>query len=117
MASLDKSAVTPYPTGDIALSEWPSAGKDNRGTYKRRVKVALTGQGSAANSIPAAAFGFAKLLSCTPLVDITNSKVVAAAVDPTRNIVLLADATGAPADVTSAASYITVEGIVTGYSP
>ena len=116
MASLSKTAVTPYPT-DIASSEWASPGKGNRGIYRRRVKVALTGQGSATNSIPAAAFGFTQLLSCGPLVDITNSKVVAAAVDPTRNIVLLADATGAPADVTSAASYITVEGIVSGYAP
>ena len=117
MASLAKTAVSPYPAGDIGSSEWPSTGKGDRGKYIRTCKVALTGQGSAANSIPAAAFGFAKLLSCSPLVDITNSKVVAAAVDPTRNIVLLADATGAPADVTSAASYITVEGVVTGYSP
>jgi hypothetical protein len=117
MASLVKTAVTPYPTGDIAASEWPSTGKGNRGTYKRTCKVVLTGQGTAANSIPAAAFGFTRLLGCSPLVDITNSKVVPAAVDPTRNIILLTDATLAPADVTSANAYITVEGVVSGYAP
>jgi hypothetical protein len=118
MASLVKTAVTPYPTGDIAASEWPSTGKGNRGTYKRTCKVVLTGQGTAANSIPAAAFGFTRLLSCSPLVDISNSLVVPAAVDPTRNIILLAGgASGALADVTSANAYITVEGIVSGYAP
>jgi len=118
MASLDKSAVTPYPAGDIAASEWASPGKGNRGVYTRRCKVVLSGQGTATNSVPAAAFGFTKLLSCGPLVDITNSKVVPAAVDPTRNIILLAGgASGALADVTSAESYITIEGIVSGYAP
>ena len=116
MASLLKTAVSPYPT-DILASEWPTTGKGDRGRYTRSVKVNLTGQGSAANSIPAAAFGFTKLLSCGPLVDIAGSKVYPAAVDPTRNIVLLADAALAPVDVTSANAYITVEGIVSGYSP
>ena len=117
MASLAKTAVTPYPTGDISASEWPSTGKGNRGTYKRACKVVLTAQGSATNSIPAAAFGFTRLLSCGPLVDIAGSKVYNAAVDPTRNIILVADAALAPVDVTSANAYITVEGIVSGYAP
>jgi hypothetical protein len=117
MASLAKTAVSPYPT-DILSSEWPTVGKGDRARYTRTCKVTLTGQGTATNSIPAAAFGFTKLLSCGPLVDIANSVVVPAAVDPTRNIILLAGgASGALADVTSANAYITVEGIVSGYSP
>ena len=118
MASLAKTAVSAYPTGDIAASEWASTGKGNRGTYTRMCKVVLSGQGTATNPIPAAAFGFTRLLACGPLVDITGAKVVPAAVDPTRNIVLLAGgASGALADVTSAESYITVQGIVSGYAP
>jgi hypothetical protein len=117
MASLAKTAVSPYPTGDIGSSEWPSTGRGDRGKYIRTCKVALTGQGTATNSIPAAAFGFTRLLSCGPLVDITGSKVYTAAVDPTRNIILIVDATLAPVDVTSANAYLTVEGIVSGYSP
>jgi hypothetical protein len=118
MASLLKSAVTPYPTGDILSSEYPSTGKGNRGMYKRKCKVVLSGQGTAANSIPAAAFGFTKLLDCSPLVDITNSKLIPAAVDPTRNIILLGGgAANIAQDITSAESYITVEGIVSGYAP
>jgi hypothetical protein len=115
MASLASSAVTPYPTGDIAASEWASPGKGNRGIYTRRCKVALTGQGGTTNTIPASAFGFNKLIACSNLVDISGAKVVGAAVDPTRNIIILGVAgTGVPGDVTSAESYITVEGTVAG---
>jgi hypothetical protein len=118
MASLAKTAVSPYPTGDIGSSEWPSTGKGDRGKYIRMCKVVLSGQGTAANSIPAAAFGFSRLLSCGPLVDITNAKLLPAAVDPTRNIILIGGgAANILQDVTSAESYITVEGIVSGYSP
>lgn len=118
MASLAKTAVTPYPTGDILSSEYPSTGKGNRGQYTRKCKVVLSGQGTAANSIPAAAFGFTKLLSCSPVVDITNAKVYPAAIDPTRNILLIGGgAANIPQDITSAESYVTVEGIVSGYAP
>jgi hypothetical protein len=113
MAALAKTAVTPYPT-DILSSEWPSTGKGNRAQYIRRCKVVLSGQGTATNPIPAAAFGFTKLLSCSPLVDITNAKLIPAAVDPTRNIILLGGgAANIAQDITSAESYITVEGTVT----
>jgi hypothetical protein len=118
MASLSKTAVTPYPGGDITISEWASPGKGNRGLYTRRVKVALTGQGTAANPIPAAAFGFTTLVNCGNLIDITNSKLIPAAVDPTRNIILLGGgAANIAQDITSAESYIMVEGIVSGYAP
>jgi hypothetical protein len=112
MAALAASAVTPYPT-DIAGSEWPSTGKGNRGLYTRRCKVVLTGQGTAANPIPAAAFGFSKLLSCGPIVDVANTKVIPAVVDPTRNIILLGGGAGNIAqDVSSTEAYITVEGVL-----
>jgi hypothetical protein len=118
MASLDKTGVSPYPTGDIARSEWPTVGKGDRSRYTRTVKLVLTGQGTATNSIPASAFGFTKLLTCGPLIDITNSKVIPAGVDPTRNIVIIGGgAANIPQDITSAESYITVEGIVSGYAP
>ena len=118
MASLAKTAVTPYPTGDIASSEWASTGKGNRGFYTRQCKLVLTGQGTATNSIPAAAFGFTKLIASGPLIDITNSKVIPTAVDPTRNIVLIGGgAANVLQDITSAESYITVQGIVSGYAP
>ena len=118
MASLAKTAVSPYPAGDIAQSEWPSTGKGDRSRYMRTCKVVLTGQGTATNSIPAAAFGFTRLLASGPLIDITNSKVIPTAVDPTRNIVLVGGgAANILQDVTSAESYITVEGIVSGYAP
>ena len=73
----------------------------------------LSGQGTVANSIPASVFGFAKLLSCTPLYDNAGAKVIPAMVDPTRNIVVLGGgASGALGDVTSADAYITVEGVI-----
>lgn len=74
--------------------------------------MVLTGQGTVANPIGPDAFGFTKFLDCSQLTDNANSKVIPAQVDPTRNIVLLASATGAPADVTSADAYITVQGVV-----
>ena len=112
MAALANSAVSPYPT-DIASSEWPTAGKDNRSRYTRICKVVLSGQGTAANPIPASVFGFAKLLWCSMLYDKTNGKGIPAVVDPVANTILLVGgAAGVPADVTSAESYIRVEGTV-----
>jgi hypothetical protein len=118
MASLAKTAVSPYPVGDIASSEWPTVGKGDRGKYTRMCKVVLTGQGTAANPIPAAAFGFTRLLGCGPIVDVANTKVIPAVVDPTRNIILVGGGAGNIAqDITSTESYITVEGVVSGYTP
>jgi hypothetical protein len=111
MASLTKDAVTAYPT-DILGSEWPQH-KGNRGMYTRRCKVVLTAQGTAANPVPAAAFGFSKLLSCGTLYDKAGAKGIPAVVDPTANTILFCGgAGGIPADVTSADAYITVEGII-----
>jgi hypothetical protein len=114
MAALATSAVTPYPVpGDIASSEWASPGKGNRAVYTRRCKVVLTAQGTAANPVPAAAFGFSKLLSCGILYDKAGAKGIPAVVDPTANTILFCGgASGAPADVTSADAYITVEGVI-----
>jgi hypothetical protein len=75
--------------------------------------VVLTGQGTAANPIPATAFGFSKLLSCGPIVDVANTKVIPAVVDPTRNIILVGGGAGNIAqDVSSSEAYITVEGVL-----
>lgn len=112
MAALASSAVSLYP-GDIQSSEWASGGKGIRSRYTRNCKVVLTGQGTAANPIPAAAFGLSKLIWCSMLYDKTNGKGVPAVVDPTTNTVLLVGgAAGVPADVTSAEAYIRVEGSV-----
>lgn len=112
MAALASSAVSLYP-GDLSSSEWPSGGKGNRARYTRNCKVVLTGQGTAANPIPAAAFGLSKLIWCSMLYDKTNGKGVPAVVDPTANTVLLVGgAAGVPADVTSTEAYIRVEGAV-----
>jgi hypothetical protein len=112
MAALASSAVSLFPT-DILSSEWPSGGKGNRSRYTRNCKVVLSGQGTAANPIPAAAFGLSKLIWCSMLYDRTNGKGIPAVVDPVANAVLLVGgAAGVPADVTSAESYIRVEGSV-----
>jgi hypothetical protein len=112
MAALANTAVSPYPA-DIQSSEWPSSGRDNRARYNRQCKVVLTGQGTAANPIPASAFGLSKLLRCSALYDKTNAKGIPAVVDPIANTILLCGgAAGVPADVTSAEAYITVEGAV-----
>ena len=81
--------------------------------YTRRLQLNLTGQGTAANSIGAKELGFIKLLQATPLYDQSGVKVIPTMVDPVNNILLLGGgASGAPADVTSAVSYITVTGLV-----
>jgi hypothetical protein len=112
MAALANTAVSPSPS-DIASSEWPSGGKGSRARYTRYCKVVLSGQGTAANPIPAAAFGLSKLIWCSMLYDKTNGKGIPAVVDPVANTILLVGgAAGVPADVTSAESYIRVEGAV-----
>ncbi len=110
MAALANTAVSLYP-GDIGMSEWPTAGKDNRARYTRSCKVVLTGQGTAANPIPASAFGLKKLSWCSMLFDKAAGAAVPAVVDPIANTILLCGgAAGVPADVTSAEAYIRVEG-------
>lgn len=78
----------------------------------RRLKLVLTGQGTATNPITAASLGVDKLLRVSNLVDASNTKGYPAAVDPVNNIVLLFDGAAAPApvDVTAAETYITIEG-------
>lgn len=110
MAALAPTAVSLYP-GDIQVSEWPSGGKGNRARYKRYCKVVLTTQGTAANPIPASAFGLSKLTWCSMLYDRTNGKGIPAVVDPTTNTILLVGgAAGVPADVATTEGYIQVEG-------
>jgi hypothetical protein len=110
MAALANTAVSLYP-GDIGMSEWPTGGKDNRARYTRNCKVVLTTQGTAANPIPASAFGLSKLSWCSMLYDRTNGKAIPAVVDPTTNTILLCGgAAGVPADVATTEAYIRVEG-------
>src|SRR5258705_12417032 len=87
MAALASSAVSLYP-GDLSSSEWPSGGKGIRSRYTRNCKVVLTTQGTAANPIPASAFGLSKLIWCSMLYDRTNGKAIPAVVDPTTNTIL-----------------------------
>lgn len=70
----------------------------------------LTTQGTAANPIPASAFGLTKLIWCSNLYDKAGGKIIPASVDPVANTILLASATGTPADLASAEAYIQVEG-------
>lgn len=110
MAALAPTAVSLYPS-DLSASEWPSGGKGNRARYKRSCKVVLTTQGTAANPIPASAFGLSKVTWCSMLYDKAGGKAVPAVVDPTTNTILLCGgAAGVPADVASAEAYIQVEG-------
>jgi hypothetical protein len=110
MAALASSAVSLFP-GDLSSSEWPTGGKGNRGRYTRYCKVVLTTQGTAANPIPASAFGLSKLLWCSMLYDRTGGKAVPAVVDPVANTILLCGgAAGVPADVATTEGYIRVEG-------
>lgn len=110
MAALASTAVTAYPTS--RSHDFYPAGRGNRNVVGRSLKLVLTGQGGATNSIGAAALGFKTLLSCSSLWDATNSKIYPAVIDPVNNILILADGSAAPApvDVTSTATYITVTG-------
>lgn len=109
MAVLAKAAVTLYPTSPSA-SDFRT---DRAGLVRKRLKLVLTGQGGATNTIGARALGFELLISCGNLFDATNSKGYPAAVDPVNNIILLFDGSAAPApvDVTSTATYITIVGV------
>lgn len=107
MSALAASAVSLYP----ASRQVTYRGRDQR-ILSLRLKLVLTGQGGLTNTIGADALGFNELLDCSALVDTTNGKVYPAVVDPTLNIIILADGSAAPApvDVTTTAAYITVHG-------
>lgn len=107
MAALDADAVSDYPTNN-ARTFYPGRNQD---VVQRTVKLVLTGQGGQTNTIPASAFKFDKLISCSNLFDDTNNLVYGAVVDPVTNtIVLDANNAGTPTDVTTTAAYITVTG-------
>ena len=107
MAALASTAVSLYPTSFGEAEDYASM----KGIFYRRMKLVLTGQGTAANSIGAAALGFKKLVSCSQLFDVTGAKVIPATVDPVNNVILLgAPGTGKPTDVTTTVAYIMVWG-------
>lgn len=118
MPALTTSAVSYYPsTGVSATVSRPasffSAGKNQRHIITKSLALVLTGQGGATNTINAATLGLGTLLSCSNLIDATNSKLYQAAVDPVNNVILLsAVAADTYADVTTTLAYITVTGIV-----
>jgi len=111
MATLAKSAVTPYPATLGAGSFDFFEGHGNT-VANRSLKLVLTGQGGATNTITADALGFSKLISATPLWDAEHSKGYPAVIDPVNNILILLDGSAAPApvDVTASAAYIRVIG-------
>lgn len=111
MAALAASAVALYPTG-LGQAEFYPKGKDDRSVITRRLKLTLTGQGTATDSIGASALGFGELINCSALWDGQNSKGYPAVVDPSTNTILLLDGSAAPAplQVTSTAAYIVVTG-------
>lgn len=116
MATLTSAAVSLYPTfanGGQQTCEVYIGGLDQRALLQRSLKLVLTGQGGATNTITAAALGFSKLVSADNLWDATNSKIYPTVVDPVNNVLLLADGSAAPApvDVTSTATYVIVRGI------
>jgi hypothetical protein len=105
--------VSNYPT-DLNASELYPAGRGERGIIARRLKLVITSEGGASNTITAAELGFSKLLWCSNLCDTANGKIYLAVVDPTLNTLqLAATAADTAADVTSTASYITVVGTPT----
>lgn len=107
MAALAASAVSYYPT-QLGSSEILGGA---RGTVLKRLKLALTGQGGATNTIGATALGFKSLIRCDNLYDATNGKIYKAVVDPVNNVVLLsAVAADTVLDVTTTAAYINVLG-------
>ena len=109
MAALAASAVTDYPTDGSATTY--VSGKGSRDVVQRRCKLVLTGQGGQTNTIPASAFGFETLISCSNLFDDSNNLVYGAVVDPVANVIILdAGNAGTPTDVTAAATYMTVVG-------
>lgn len=112
MAALASSAVSLVDPLLYSPNEYFPRGLDNRGVISRRLKLVLTGQGGATNTIGAFALGLNRILECSALWDATNSKVYPAVVDPVNNVIILADGSAAPApvDVTSTATYITVMG-------
>lgn len=112
MASLAASAVDLYPTAATGGGEWFPAGKGSRNVIGRRLKLTLTGQGGATNTIPAAALGFKTLYFANDLWDSQNSKGYPTTIDPVNNILILLDGAAAPApvDVTSTGAYVTVIG-------
>lgn len=112
MATLAKSAVTPYPgAASLSASEF----RLNRPSLvARRLQLVLTGQGGQTNTITAHALGLSVIVGCSPLWDATNSKGYPAVIDPVNNILVLLDGSAAPApvDVTTTAAYITVWGVL-----
>lgn len=101
MADLAASAVT------IVDSWYPTT---NKHIKSRRVTLVLTGQGTAANAIPASVMDFREIEQVTVLTQDDDTDLVVGAPDDAKTTLLLkAAATNAPADYTG-----TFKGVITG---
>lgn len=110
MAALTASAVSLFPTS-LSSGEFTEAGPSTKRYLTRRLKLVLTGQGGATNTIGALALGLRTVVRCSNLFDNQNGKIYLAVVDPTTNTInLAATVADTIADVTSTAAYITVTG-------
>lgn len=110
MAALTASAVSLFPTS-LTSAEYVEGGPSTKRYLTRRLKLVLTGQGGATNTIGATALGLKTLVKCSNLFDNTNGKIYLAVIDPTTNTInLAATAADTIADVTTTAAYITVTG-------
>lgn len=111
MAALATTAVSQYPAN---RSRDRYVDLSQRGLVWRQLKLTLTGQGGATNTIGATAIGFKRIHQCSSVWDAEHSKGYPAVVDPVNNIIILLDGSAAPApvDVSSTAAYVSVLGTV-----
>lgn len=110
MADLAVAAVT-------ILRAWTEAGLYGKELSCRKVSMVLTGQGTAANKIPASALDLSVIEQTSAMVKSDNTLIYPAAVSADGDYLVLANlnqATDAdrakPADITA-----TVVGVVKGY--
>ena len=115
MASLAKTAVTPYPAGDIASSEWASPGKGNRGVYTRRCKVVLQWAGHGDELDSGGGVRVYAAAELQPAGGHHGGEVDSGGDRSDTQYCAVGWRSGRVLqDITSAESYITVEGIVRG---
>jgi hypothetical protein len=105
MSALAASAVSVTDTGY-------TGGVNGKKYRTREVVLTLTGQGTAANPIPASVLKLTEIVGCTPLVQDDDTDIVVAAPDYAgENLLLKAAGSNAPADYTG-----TFRGIVYGHN-
>lgn len=110
MGNLAASAVS-------VVSSYTMGGTSGKRAVCRRLRLALSGQGTATNQITASVLGFKAMDGCTNLYDSNNVAVYPATLNEDGSLLLLSDpaqATDADrpdaADLTIDPAYITVWG-------